>query len=160
MAYTSFAMLAGRVIDADALRVFVYDVLVESGRPPTSQVIAARFGVSASHARAALRGLRIGKTILPNPETGEIWMAGPFAAAPTAYKVVGRRTTWWANCAWDMLGIPAIVGESVDIEASCTDCGLPAPVRVDADSGPGAASAEIVHFLVPAHRWYEDIGFT
>jgi hypothetical protein len=147
-------------VDGDALRVFVYDALIGSGTMPSIALVAAHLGATAENTRAALRGLRVGKTLLPHPDTGEIWMAGPFAAAPTSYRVSGRRVSWWANCAWDMLGIPAIVGESVEISASCTDCDLPMTVRVDPRTGPVPGTDGLVHFLVPARRWYDDIGFT
>jgi hypothetical protein len=71
---------------------------------------------------------------------------------------VGSRTTCWANCAWDMLGVPVIVGESIVIHAACTDCGD--PIQISVDPRRGVTGQEVVHFLVPARRWYDDIGFT
>jgi hypothetical protein len=147
-------------IAPDALRVFVYDTLIESGRAPDARAIGAHFGVSADDARQALRAQRIGKTLLTHPETGEIWMAGPFSAVPTSYRVLAGRTSWWANCAWDMLGIPVIVGQRVEVQATCTDCGDPFRTTVEPRTGPAPDAEWIVHFLVPASRWYDDIGFT
>ena len=147
-------------IAPDALRVFVYDTLIETGRPPDARDIGAHFGVTANDARQAVREVSIGKTLLAHPETGDIWMAGPFSATPTSYRVAGRRTSWWANCAWDMLGIPVIVGETVEVQATCTDCGAPLRITVDPRTGPAPDAEGIVHFLVPAKRWYDDIGFT
>ena len=147
-------------LDSAALRIFVYDVLLASGRPPSVAEIAARFAESTDDVRAAMKDVRIGKTLLVHPGSGEVWMAGPFSAAPTPYRVVGRGRSWWANCAWDMLGIPIIAGESVDIDAMCTDCGAPMHIHVDVRAGPDPDVAALVHFLVPARRWYEDIGFT
>jgi hypothetical protein len=57
-----------------------------------------------------------------------------------------------------MLGIAALVQEPVEIHACCTDCGEPMQMRVDLREGLDAES--IVHFLIPARRWYDDIGFT
>jgi len=108
-----------------ALRRFVYDHLLSRGLPPSSEQIGEHFGVSTDDARHAIGSLKIGKTVLPHPTTGEIWMAGPFAARPSTYRVVGKRLAWWANCAWDMLGVATIVAEPVDIETRCTDCGDP-----------------------------------
>jgi alkylmercury lyase-like protein len=147
-------------IAPDALRIFVYDTLIETGTAPDAPAIGVHFGVSADDARRAVRGARIGKTLLAHPDTGEIWMAGPFAGTPTSYRVVGRRTSWWANCAWDMLGIPVIVGEAVEVHTTCTDCGAPLRITVDPRMGPAPDAVGIVHFLVPASRWYDDIGFT
>jgi hypothetical protein len=147
------------MIDSRDLRIHVYKQIVARGLPPTSTEIADHFRVEPHEALNALRNVKIGKTILPNPETGEIWMAGPFASSPTDYKVVGRATHWWANCAWDMFGVAALVGEPVRIDALCTDCGAPMTFDVDAKD-PSLDHDSVVHFLVPAAHWYDDIGFT
>jgi len=142
----------------DDLRVFVYDHLVASGSPPTLAEIAAHFGTTREVARQELGALRIGKTILVHPESGEIWMAGPFSKAETDYEVVTSDRSWWANCAWDMLGIPIVLNEEVQGRTRCTDCG--SPMTFDCSPSHPPTLDAVVHFLVPARRWYEDIAFT
>jgi hypothetical protein len=88
-------------------------------------------------------------------------MAGPFASGPSAYRVIGSSVAWWANCAWDMLGIAVIADETVRVETTCTDCGEAIELDVVPERGvvsdvPGM----VVHFLLPARRWYDDIGYT
>jgi hypothetical protein len=146
------------MIDAHLLRRFIYDRIAETGRPPLLAEIGARFGVASGQAREAVGSLGIGKTVLPHPATGEIWMAGPFSVAPTPYAVRCGTVTFHANCAWDMLGIPALLGRSAEIAAACTDCGEDMSMTVDPEVGPNVAG--VVHFLLPARRWYDDIGFT
>lgn len=145
-------------LDSVALRRFVYDTLLSTGLPPRASAIGERFGVSESEAKQRLATLGIGKTILTHPVTGEISMAGPFAAEPTSYQVIGAHQRWWANCAWDALGVAVIANEPVRVEASCTDCGE--RTTIDVDPARGVESSWVVHFLLPARRWYEDIGFT
>lgn len=140
------------------LRIHIYEVLLDRGVPPTVAELAHQFSSSVKEARAAIAGLKIGKTVLPHPRTGEIWMAGPFASEPTAYKVAGRRATWFANCAWDMLGVAMIAREWVSIESECGDCGD--AIRLSADHETPSRDKLVVHFLLPARRWYDDIGFT
>ena len=144
--------------NSDSLRMFVYDHLAASGLPPTLAEIATRFGTTPAVARQELAGLKIGKTILVHPETCEIWMAGPFSAAKTDYRVVAGDRSWWANCAWDMLGIPMVVNEPVQVHTKCTDCG--SPMMIDCSPSHPPTVDAVVHFLVPARRWYEDIAFT
>jgi hypothetical protein len=146
-------------IDSRQLLVYVYDQVLARGTPPTSLEIADHFGATQEDALHALREMDVGKTLLPNPHTGEIWMAGPFSAAPTPYEVSAEGVQWWANCAWDMLGIPVVAGRPVHIVASCTDCGERMVFDVDPIQ-PALDVEGVVHFLVPARRWYEDIGFT
>jgi hypothetical protein len=144
--------------EATALRVLVYEWIMKHGVPPTTAEIGTALSISPASARLALAGLKIGKTVLPDPRTGEVWMAGPFSAAPTPYRVIGSRTSWWANCAWDMLGVAVLANEPVRIEASCADCGE--PMILHADPRAKSSDVAVVHFLVPARRWYDDIGFT
>ena len=144
--------------NADPLRIFVYDRLVAAGLPPSLEEIAKHFGIQRSEARQELAVLKIGKTILVHPESGEIWMAGPFASTRTGYEVVSGDRTYWANCAWDMLGIPMILNAPAQVHTKCTDCG--SPMTIDCDPSRAPAENAVVHFLVPARHWYEDIGFT
>ena len=145
-------------IDQAALRIHIYDHLIGSGSAPTIDDIARHFSVSSSAASDALRSLNLGKTVLVHPQTGEIWMAGPFSAAPTPYRVLARNRAWYATCAWDMLGIPVIVAEPVRVETECTDCGAHMSIGVDPVRGVDVEA--LVHFLVPAAQWYDDIGYT
>ena len=145
-------------IDPVALRIFVYDVLLDRGTPPSVNDIAGHFGAEPNEVRRALAELGIGKTILVHPRTGEVWMAGPFSAAATAYRVTRDHRQWWANCAWDMFGIAVIVGAAVRVETHCTDCDEPMSLVCDPAATPNGDG--VVHFLVPARRWYDDIGFT
>jgi hypothetical protein len=141
------------------LRIFIYDHVIETGAIPVSDVIAARFGITPAEARESIGALKIGKTVLPHPETGEVWMAGPFASAPSGYELTDGITTWQANCAWDAFGVAEIVGKSLQAHARCPDCNKDIEFRCDPDrpwNPPGA----IVHFLVPARHWYDNIGFT
>ena len=141
------------------LRGFLYDEIIEKGRWPTLAAIASHFRVGAGEARTALGALKIGKTALVHPQTGELWMAGPFSDRETPYRVQADTRAWWANCAWDALGVVALVAAPATVEARCTDCGEAMVFDVDPVRGllPGDA---VVHFLIPARRWYDDIGYT
>ena len=145
-------------LDSVSLRRFVYTELVVGGVPPKAADIGDRFGVSEQEVKTALASLKIGKTIYVSPRSGEISMCGPFSAVPTAYRVSRGDTDWYANCAWDMLGIPFVIGQDVQIETSCGDCGEPIAMRAGATREPTVEA--VVHFLVPAREWYKDLEFT
>src|ERR1043165_8053058 len=146
------------MIDTNALRRFIYEEIFATGAPPSSGRIATEFGVAAADARASLAAMKIGKTVLPHPKTGEIWMAGPFAAKPTNYRVSRDGKRWFTNCAWDMLGAAALVGYPATVEGSCEDCGDSFSLRID--SREQVMPNWIVHVVVPARQWYDDVGFT
>lgn len=141
------------------IRVFIYTHIAEFGAPPTAERIADWMSLTVDNARAALEALAVNRQVILDPTSREIWMAGPFSAVPTRFRVHGAKASWWANCAWDMLGIPAALGLSARIDATCADCDAPMRLDVDRDTGPVAGEG-LVHILLPANRWYADIGFT
>jgi hypothetical protein len=85
-------------------------------------------------------------------DAGRILMAHPFAAHTTGARVQSDGREWWGNCAWDAFGIVA----ALKLErATITAQGI--TVTVDGDTVDGDA---VFHVLVPAARWWDDIGFT
>ena len=144
---------------AGAMRTVIYAHFAREGIAPTSAQLAATMKVTQDEALDALRTLAARRALVLNPATSEIWMAAPFSAVPTSFRVLGAETSWWANCAWDMLGIPAALGQSVRVAATCADCNAPMNFQVDPERGP-VMDGGVVHFLVPARHWYDDIGFT
>jgi len=85
-------------------------------------------------------------------------MANPFSAVPTGFRVHAAGRRWYANCAWDALGICAALHVDGRIETSCPDCGERIALgvhdhRVDDEH-------LFFHCLVPAAHWWDDIIFT
>ncbi|MEP7002887.1 MAG: organomercurial lyase [bacterium] len=143
----------------DETRRFIYSHVATRGAPPKSDEIARQFDAPLEDTREVLKILGVTKRVIVNPESGEIWMCGPFSAVATRFRVHGESVSWWANCAWDMLGIPASLGISATVETSCACCYEPVRIDVDAEKGP-LSHEGLVHILLPARRWYDDIGFT
>jgi len=143
---------------AQVLRVQVYDTLLERGLPPTCADLAELYGEPVDAIRAALGGLKIGKAIHMRPDGSEIWMAGPFSAESTPHRITGHRTAWWANCAWDAVGVAVIANETARVSTTCPDC--EEDIDFVADPARPPSSDLVAHFLVPARHWYDDLGFT
>ncbi len=142
----------------DLVRVRIFERLAETGSAPSSAELARTLGWRRDEVREALFRLASRRAVVLDPESGEIWMAGPFSAVPTAFRVVAEGRAWWANCAWDSLGVPATLSISARVETRCGDCGEPLTFEVDAGRGPRGEG--VVHLALPAARWYEDIGYT
>jgi hypothetical protein len=140
------------------VRAFVYRHFVETTRPPTVESAAAHFGVSAEDAAGVYRDLHQRHALLLEPGTASVRMANPFSATPTPFRVHAHGKTYWANCAWDALGIPAALHCDAVVEAECADCG--GPLTLTVQSGKLEGHGELVHFLVPFRRWYDDLIFT
>ena len=92
------------------------------------------------------------------PGLKNIEMAHPFSALPTAYRVESGGVAYWANCAWDALGIAAILGRDTQSLARCGDCAE--PVDLSVRDGAPVSPDGVVHMLVPAARFWQDIRYT
>lgn len=151
-------MTAGDTHEFDrAVRLHVFQRTADTGVVPQSQDIAAALGLPLDALQASLQRLAEGRVLVLAPGTTTIWMANPFSAVPTDFKVMSRGVTYFGNCIWDALGIPAILGAGGLVETVCGDCGegMALEIRNGALAGGG-----IVHFAVPAHRWWVNVGFT
>ena len=135
------------------LRNRTYARFVELGRAPAP----AELGDPAD-VLAGWRRLHDAHALVLEPATGELRMANPFSAVPTAYRVRASDRWWYANCAWDAFGICAALHSGGRIETSCPDCGEPISTDVH-DAQPDDTSL-LFHCLVPAARWWDDIVFT
>ena len=76
----------------------------------------------------------------------------------TSFKVHANGKTYFANCAWDSLGIPAALHVDAEIEAECAQSGE--KIRLTVSSQSVEHDAGLVHFLVPFTNWYDDLPFT
>jgi hypothetical protein len=139
------------------VRNLTYGMFVELGRAPSINEVAGRVGLSGEEVEVAWRELHREHALVLNPNTNEIRMANPFSAAPTGYRVQAAGRWWYANCAWDALGICAALRVDGNIESSCPDCGEPISLGVR-DQRPNDERL-LFHCLVPASRWWDDIVF-
>lgn len=138
------------------LRLEIYRRFIAQGAAPRVAELVEWVGDGA--VREALARM-VEQHVLVLHETGEIWMAMPFSGIETGYRVHGEQGSWWANCAWDALGIPALLAADVDIEARCpvSDSMIELTVR---DGRVAPQAGQLIHFALPAANWWDDIGFT
>ncbi len=149
----------GGPADADrAVRLHVYRRLIEAGRPPSTPEIAEALGRPSGAIAESLQRLAEGRALVLVPGSTGIWMAPPFSAIPTRYRVRIGGSSFWAPCIWDAFGIAALLPGEAVIESRCPSSGE--PMRLDVRDGAVTGSEGVVHFLVPAAHWWDDIGFT
>jgi hypothetical protein len=146
-------------MDAAELRVrrATYQRFVELGRAPSWGEVAEAVGVSEEEVRASWRRLHDAHALVLD-EAGEIRMLNPFAARPTDFRVDAGGRSWYANCAWDAFGVGAALHVDSEFDTHCADCGEALHVRVR--GGQPDDDSFVFHVLVPAARWWNDIGFT
>lgn len=140
-----------------AVRLFVYQTFVDTGGAPDLSTIARHVGQPDDVVTAALRRLSDHRALVLAPASSAVWMAHPFSAVPTAYPVETRGRTYWANCAWDAMGIFALLGGPARMTSQCADCA--APMTLELREGAIAGDG-VVHFVLPPRRFWENVAFT
>jgi Alkylmercury lyase len=142
------------------IRNHVYGSFVEHGRVATPADVAAELGIGEEVVAQSFHRLQEAHALVLAPGSTAIRMLHPFSTVETAHRVevAGRR--WYANCAWDALGIPhALREDDARIGSRCPDCGD--ALELELRGGEIVRGADLlVHFVVPARRWWDDIGFT
>jgi len=141
----------------NSLRLYTYRQVVATGKAPTVAQAAEEMGSSEAAVRAGYARLSESHAFMLT-ESGELWRVAPFAAIPTPFPVESGGRTYYANCIWDALGVPAMLGQDATIPASCACCNLEMTLRVKA--GSLLPHEGVIHVAVPARRWYEDVVFT
>ncbi|HUH15666.1 MAG TPA: organomercurial lyase [Gaiellaceae bacterium] len=141
------------------IRNHLYTSFVRDGSARAPAQAAAELGLGEAEVAAAYLRLHDAHALVLHPETTEIRMLNPFSAVETPHRVEAGGRSWFANCAWDALGIPGALHTDGHVESSCPDCGE--PVELEVRDGELVRGADLlVHFVVPARRWWDDIGFT
>ena len=140
-----------------ALRNTTYALFAQRGRAPTTAEVAAQSGMTTIDVQRGWKRLHAQHALVLD-DTGEIRMANPFSAVPTAHRVEADGRSWYANCAWDAFGICAVLDADGRIDTTCPDCGE--PIVVDVRDGRPDDEGLVFHSLVDAAHWWDDIGFT
>jgi hypothetical protein len=143
------------------VRAFVYGHFADTTRAPSTEETARHFNISNKEAGQIYKELNERHAFFLEPGTLTIRMANPFSAIPTDFKVHANGRTYFANCAWDMLGIPAALGCDAKIDAVFTESNESVQLEIrDGNIAPGGESRLLVHFPLPFARWYDDLVFT
>jgi hypothetical protein len=143
---------------ATEVRVQLFAITASTGRVPQARELARALGRSEDEVRAALRQLAAARVLILAPNDGDIWAANPFCAVPSGFRVEAAGRTYWGICIWDALGVAAALDADAAITAPCGDCG--SSLRLEVRDGRLAHAEGVVHFAVPARRWWDNIGFT
>ena len=140
------------------VRAFVYNHFADTTHPPSVDETARHFNIDIDEAGALYKELHNRHAFFLEPETLTVRMANPFSGIPTDFKVHANGKTYYANCAWDMLGIPAVLHSHAVIEAIYAESN--GSVRLEIRDGQITNNQLLVHFPIPFARWYDDLTFT
>ena len=136
------------------VRVQIYRHVIARSEGPSVAQIAAERGWPPDEVAEAFHRLASEHRIVLVPEEDRVWMALPFSGVETGYEVVVGDRSWYANCAWDALGVLALMGDGKAI-ATHDETELVWSVADGTVSPDG-----VIHIPVPARDFWDDIGFT
>ena len=139
------------------LRRFIYDGAMERSKIPSKAELSVLADVPLKSVERSLAELARAHQIVLQPDGGEVLMANPFSAVPTPFVVTIGNRSWYGNCVWDAMGIAAMIGADATLDASCGCCGSAMPLAIPDECHD--SDERVVHFAIPAARWWDDIVF-
>jgi Alkylmercury lyase len=142
-----------------AVKMNIYETIARTTQAPTSAEVAESLSASPEEVAAALERLHKKRLLVPEPgNPSRIRMAPPFSGVETSFRVQVQDKVYYANCAWDALGIAAALHADAIIEASDGYSGE--PMMLEVRNGQPIAQSCVIHFAVPAAHWWDDILYT
>jgi hypothetical protein len=140
------------------VKLAVYRHFADTGRRPSPREVAERVGSDVENVLDAYPRLRAQRLLVIEADGSSVRMASPFSGVPTQHVVEAEGIQYFANCAWDALGVLAALGKPGTIHSRCEQSGEPFHLNVGLH-GP-EPSDWLFHCLVPAAKWWDDIVFT
>jgi hypothetical protein len=140
------------------VRLYIYAQMIETSSAPSAEETATALDRPLEAVVAAYRTLAEQKALVLRRDSNTIWMAAPFSNVHTPFTVIAGGRAYYANCAWDALGVPAVLNRDARIFTTCGDCG--GAIERKIASGRVIDPRGIVHFALPARNWWDDVGFT
>src|SRR6266480_6666772 len=102
-----------------AVKLNIYETIARTTQAPTSADVAEALSTSPEEVAAALERLHKKRLLVPEPgDLSRIRMAPPFSGIETSFRVKVQDKVYYANCAWDALGIVAALHADAIIEAA------------------------------------------
>lgn len=141
-----------------SVKLAVYGYFVREAARPSIDEVAAEVGLDAPAVRVSYRRLADQRILVLEEDGVSIRMAPPFSGVPTQHVAEARERDYFANCAWDVLGVVAALGGVGVVHSRCEQTREELQLEVGAD-GP-EASDWLFHCSLPAAAWWKDIVFT
>ena len=140
------------------VKLAVYRHFADTAQRPSPDDVAEVVRAPVGDVIEAYARLRSQRVLVLEPDGMSIRMAPPFSGVPTQHVVVAESRSYFANCAWDALAIPAALHQPATVHSRCEQSREPLRLEVSLD-GP-ERSDWLFHCLVPAAHWWDDIVFT
>lgn len=140
------------------VKLAIYHYFAHTGLAPSPAEVGLQLKMTEIDVAVAYERLRKSRVLWLEPDGHTIRMAPPFSAVPTQHRVVVKGREYFANCAWDALGIPAALKQDGTVFSRCEQSGESLEMEVSLRTAP--ANDWLFHCLVPAAQWWQDLPFT
>jgi hypothetical protein len=140
------------------VRGSIYRYFIHTTEPPSMNYLAESVHATEDEVADSLRRLDARHHIALAPGSLNVWMANPFSAFPTEYPAETPKGRYWTNCAWDAMGVPAIIDTDSWTRTRCQETGV--PIEFGVKDGKLVAGNEVIHIAVRVSEFYNNIGFT
>ena len=140
------------------VKIATYRYFAETGGRPSLDEISHRVNASPREVTESYRRLQGSRVLVLESDGVSIRMAPPFSGVPTEHVVKAGGVSYFANCAWDALGIPAALQQPATVYSRCEQS--LEPLRLEVSRNGPEPSDWLFHCLVPAAHWWDDIVFT
>jgi Alkylmercury lyase len=140
------------------VKLALYHHFAATGRAPSPEELAQQIDSNPKDVMESYQRLRAQRLLVLEADGSSIRMAPPFSGVSTQHIVEADGIQYFANCAWDALGIPAVLHKAGTVHSQCAQSREPLHLSVGLQ-GP-EPSDWLFHCLVPAAKWWDDIVFT
>jgi hypothetical protein len=140
------------------VKLAIYRYFAETGNRPALEEVARRVGADGQQVHGAYERLRAQRLLVLEADGSSIRMASPFSGVPTQHVAEANGIRYFANCAWDALGVLAALRKPGSVHSRCEQSHEPLHLPISLQ-GP-EPSDWLFHCLVPAAKWWIDIVFT
>jgi hypothetical protein len=141
------------------VKLNIYETIASTTRVPNTFEVAQALDAPLEEVQTAFDGLHKKRLLVPEPgDPSRIRMAPPFSGIETPFQVNVGGKLFYGNCAWDALGIAAALHADASVHTADAHSGE--PIILEIRNGQPIPQPCVIHFAVPAARWWEDIVYT
>lgn len=145
-------------LSLSSLHYFVIKQIVDSGRAPKIDEIAAHFNQPATAVIEMLKALQAYHGVVLHPKSAEVWVMHPFSTAPTNFWIEAGDQGWWGTCAWCSLGAAGLLAR--DCTITTTLGGESKQMTIEIKDGQVLNQDLYVHFPIPMVQAWDNVTFT
>jgi Alkylmercury lyase len=102
----------------------------ETGRAPSASIVARLIGSDTESVRQGYARLRAQRVLVLQSDGESIRMAPLFSGVATQHVASVTSKRYFANCAWDAIGIPAALHRPAVVYSRCEQSGEPLRLQV------------------------------